>query len=627
MSAPDRSLRRGTSTAVQPLFGLLLAVAIGIVVATSVSPAAQAGPPPSHKGGWLETSPTSGRAGDAFKATYWYVAGGTCQFDSVRFEWDGETVATSPVNRITCVATHRFANAPLPDDVGSHVVSAIACYIDQGSGGLHCAATAFATYVIVPTATPTPPPTSTPAPTATPATPAPTATPAGTAKATARPTATAAATAKPTATSPDDAPAEPTAILPTAIPSGEPTPIVDPSGSPNSSTEPTEPSGQPGESGAPTPSPTGGVAAETSPPETPAPSQALVVPVASPPANRYVPALVNYIGGPDAGPIDAAVVATNLLLTVLVVFFFMLTSEIFNSTMDANRDVVHGWWSRLLSGPLAFLGALTVTGAGLDRLSGSSRIGSIMRVLTVLALLGLIYGFLSPDFGLNPQSLVLFISLVIGLGFITYFSEGSSSRLAKSRYRASATIKLYGTAVLVAILAVIVSRSIDLQPGLMYGFIASAVIMAPIALAKRDDATLVLVPAFGLLVVSLAAWLLLGPVRVAAADGAPAPALVETILAIIVIGGLEGLFITLIPLRFLDGATVMRWSRIAWAVVFSTVTFLWWQLLLNQDAAYSAAFEQTNVRIVLFTLVAFMVTTGGLWGYFRFRSSTPDAAA
>lgn len=334
---------------------------------------------------------------------------------------------------------------------------------------------------------------------------------------------------------------------------------------------------------------------------------------------------MSYIGGPDAGPIDPAVVATNLLLTLLVVFFFMLTSEVFNSTMDANRDEVHGWWTRLLRGPLAFLGAFTFTGEGLDRLSGSSRIGSILRVLTVLALLGLIYGFLSPDFGLNPQSLVLFISLVIGLGFITYFSEGSSSRLATRRYRASSSIKLYGTAVLVAIIAVVISRAVSFQPGLVYGFIASAVIVAPVALAKRDDATLVLVPAFGLLVVSLLAWLLLGPVRIAAADGAPAPALVETILAMIMIGGLEGLFITMIPLRFLDGATVMGWSRIAWVLVFGTVTFLWWQLLLNQDDAYAAAFEQTNVRVVLFTLGAFMLTTGLLWSYFRFRPG-PDTA-
>jgi len=336
---------------------------------------------------------------------------------------------------------------------------------------------------------------------------------------------------------------------------------------------------------------------------------------------------VSTIGGPAAGAVDPAVVATNLLLTLVVLFFFMLTAEVFNSTMDANRDEVHGWWTRLLRGPLGFVGALTFTGAGLSRLSGSGRFGSILRVLAVLLLLGLIYGFLSPDFGFNQQSLILVLSLVVGLGFLTYFSEGSATRLATTRYRANASVKLYGTAIIVAVLAVIVSRLVDFSPGLLYGFIASAVIVAPIALAKRDDATLVLVPAFGVLVISLLAWLLLGPVRVAAADGSALPAFAETVLAMIVIGGLEGLFVTMIPLTFMDGATVMSWSRVAWVAVFGTVTFLWWQLLLNQDAAYAAAFEQTNVRVVILTLGVFMLTTGLLWSYFRFRPQSAEADA
>jgi hypothetical protein len=95
----------------------------------------------------------------------------------------------------------------------------------------------------------------------------------------------------------------------------------------------------------------------------------------------------------------------------------------------------------------------------------------------------------------------------------------------------------------------------------------------------------------------------------------------------IVIGGLEGLFITMIPLTFLDGATVKDWSRLGWALVFGVVTFLWWHLLLNQDASYLGAFEQTNVRVVLATLGVFMLTTGGLWSYFRFRPATAEAEA
>ena len=178
----------------------------------------------------------------------------------------------------------------------------------------------------------------------------------------------------------------------------------------------------------------------------------------------------------------------------------------------------------------------------------------------------------------------------------------------------------------VSILAVIISRLVTFQPGLVYGFVASAVVVAPITLNRRNEATLVLIPAVGLIVVSVLAWLLLGPVRAAAAGGAWAPGLAETVLAMIVIGGLETLFVTMIPLRFLDGATVMSWSRLAWALTFGTVTFLWWQLLLNQDHAYIEAMEQTNVQVVLGTVVVFMLTTGGLWSYFRFRPSRAEEA-
>ena len=145
-----------------------------------------------------------------------------------------------------------------------------------------------------------------------------------------------------------------------------------------------------------------GFSTQTSPPEpSPSPPAVVVEPSPSPSGNPFVPALASFIDGP--GPIDPAVVGTNLLLTLLVVFLFGLTAEIFNSTMDANRAVVHGWWMRLITGPLAFVHGINFTGAGLSRLSGTGRFGSIVRVLTILGLTGLIYGFLSPDFGLDPQ--------------------------------------------------------------------------------------------------------------------------------------------------------------------------------------------------------------------------------
>jgi len=35
--------------------------------------------------------------------------------------------------------------------------------------------------------------------------------------------------------------------------------------------------------------------------------------------------------------------------------------------------------------------------------------------------------------------------------------------------------------------------------------------------------------------------------------------------------------------------------------------------------------EQTNVQVVLATVIVFMLTTGGLWSYFRFRPAPVEA--
>jgi uncharacterized membrane protein len=71
----------------------------------------------------------------------------------------------------------------------------------------------------------------------------------------------------------------------------------------------------------------------------------------------------------------------------------------------------------------------------------------------------------------------------------------------------------------------------------------------------------------------------------------------------------------------------MAWSRVAWGLVFGTVTFLWWQLLLNQESSFISAFEQSNVQMVLGVLLVFMLTTGGLWSYFRFKPDSSEAPA
>ena len=79
----------------------------------------------------------------------------------------------------------------------------------------------------------------------------------------------------------------------------------------------------------------------------------------------------------------------------------------------------------------------------------------------------------------------------------------------------------------------------------------------------------------------------------------------DTIAGAIFVGGLEGVFYSMIPLTFMDGAVVYRWSRLAWVGIFGSATFLFWQLVINQYASYLKAFEQPTVIAILLILAVY----------------------
>ena len=154
----------------------------------------------------------------------------------------------------------------------------------------------------------------------------------------------------------------------------------------------------------------------------------------------------------------------------------------------------------------------------------------------------------------------------------------------------------------------------------MYGFVASSVILTPIALGKRESANLVILPSVALLVASLGAWVLMGPAHAAVQhDPSPLNVLIDTVLAATFVGGLEGVFYSMIPLTFMDGAVVWRWSRIAWVLLFGTATFFFWQLVINQYAAYLDAFRQPTILAILAILAVYGTLTVVVWLYFRRR--------
>ncbi len=325
--------------------------------------------------------------------------------------------------------------------------------------------------------------------------------------------------------------------------------------------------------------------------------------------------------------LDGAVLATNAFLALLFVLLFGLTSEILNSTLDEHRKIVEGWADRLVKRRLPFLRPLARADAWIDSLGQRGRRGAIAQIVVVLGLLGVVYGFLSDGFGFNKAGLVLVLSMMVGLATILYLNYGGKALVIERFHHAPATVRAYGSAIILAAVFVMASRWLDFHPGLLYGFVATTVILRPIDLTPRQQARMVLGPAIAVLTASLVAWALLDPLRAATGNAdAFFPALAQAVLGIVFIGGLESLLFGLLPIRFMDGAKVMGWSRRAWAIVYFVVVFLWWQLLLNRDEAYVDAFRQTGVLAVFAMLGFFMATTGVVWTYFWRRDRAAEAA-
>jgi len=85
----------------------------------------------------------------------------------------------------------------------------------------------------------------------------------------------------------------------------------------------------------------------------------------------------------------------------------------------------------------------------------------------------------------------------------------------------------------------------------------------------------------------------------------------------IFIAGLEGLLFTLVPLTFMDGATVMAWSRAVWGVTFGLAAWLFFHVLINPSSAYLGALTDKKVLLMLGTLAAYASLTLGTWLFFR----------
>jgi hypothetical protein len=176
-----------------------------------------------------------------------------------------------------------------------------------------------------------------------------------------------------------------------------------------------------------------------------------------------------------------------------------------------------------------------------------------------------------------------------------------------------------------AVGCVVLSRAVHFQPGYFYGLVGGLALAR--SLARDESGRLAARTAAILLALSVVAWLALQPVAAAARQTGTGlgSVLAENVLGGVFWAALDTLVIALLPLRLLEGAKVVGWSRRAWVVLYGLVLLAFVHILLRPGTGYVSNTTTSPASVVIGLFAGFAVFSFAFWGYFRFRDGSDPA--
>lgn len=315
---------------------------------------------------------------------------------------------------------------------------------------------------------------------------------------------------------------------------------------------------------------------------------------------RSVPSLADV-------PTELALLAQSVALAMIVLLLIMFPAQIFNSTLEAHHDEVVGWFA-----PWA-LGIRNI-GRALDNFWRTPPGIAVFLLLT-----GVLYALLDPTIGPTFDGLLTVIGLTLGLAVVT-FVAALPLLLVHRRDEQRPIAAALPISLIVGVVCVLLSRLADFQPGYVYGLIIGFIFARELSIAEQGRANAI--AAGFTLVVVVASFFGLGVMRQGGVEGA-LPTVIETALAVIAVAGLEQVMFSLVPMRFLPGAPIYAWNRLAWALLLGLSLFAFFHILINPASGYLSDTSRSGLLLTLALVGGFGIVSVSFWGYFRFRPVRP----
>ncbi len=225
----------------------------------------------------------------------------------------------------------------------------------------------------------------------------------------------------------------------------------------------------------------------------------------------------------------------------------------------------------------------------------------------------LIACFVDPQFGLNPMSVRLYLTMFASLTLVNvvgWFAASAAIRRLQPDSRPRIVFR-WGSLALVAV-AVVIGRMLQFEPGAVFGLVAG--LTFAVTLAASRDALVVLIGSGAALALSLLAWVgysLVAPAAESAGDSVLLRGLAE-LFSGIVVEGVSTLPLALLPLLALDGAVIFAWRRWVWALAYTGGAAAFVLVMLTLPDAWGEVSGDYLHWVLVF--VGFAAFSVALWG-------------
>ena len=293
---------------------------------------------------------------------------------------------------------------------------------------------------------------------------------------------------------------------------------------------------------------------------------------------------------PSPGQGAVLVISAGLLTLLLAIPAFLLSK-----VLQSRYQQWFGWMER---------GRIGRVRKQLAEPASTGRRWLLIAIGMILA--AFIAGFVDPRFGFNGLSIRLFLTL---LATFALFNVGAwaviTLVLRRLQPDARPALTFHPASLVVVAIAVLLSRLLGFDPGIIFGLVAGTTFA--IALARSKEAIVIIAGSAYAAVVALIAWILYS---VMTTGGPPTNAFLVSIsefLGGVTLEGVSTLPIALIPLATLEGGILFAWRKWVWAVCYVIGLALFMLVLFNLpggDTPVDGGFIRWAVVFGVFAVIA-----------------------